>query len=532
MRSVTRDTKFEDDDARVGLVHAHGPAGVDRDKRASATGEVGTLARTGSVSVASMVVNGVLVFLFTGVVSHALPIDASGVMFELIALATIGGRIAVLGADSAAQRYVPTLRGSHSPDLPRVILGGVLPPIVLATGVSVATWFEAGRFAIDLSHGYEVHKVEIALRIMAACLPFLTGSMVLLAGLTAWSIPRSTITQNVVVPALSLGIIVVLWEMGLSLTSAALAWACPTLVGFLIGLFYVRRYLSKESGPRADRMPWPAIANYWSFAAPRSLATLFSTLTWWLDVVLVGLLGSTREAAGYSVVGRYLQLGILALSGVVTAIAPQMSRLIHGGDRRAARAVFQAASGWVVILTWPVLLTMAIYANGLLALFGHGYKPAGVALTIVALAMLANTATGPNGIALLMSGRSATNMAIACLGLEINVGLNFILIPRHGDTGAAIAWLVTIVVVTALTAVLLWRATGIHPFCRSWWISVGVASIGAVPELVSRLVLGQGAPSIILGVSVGIVVWCVAAVLFRKTIGFDDAKVLLRGLRR
>ena len=83
---------------------------------------------------------------------------------------------------------------------------------------------------------------------------------------------------------------------------------------------------------------------------------------------------------------------------------------------------------------------------------------------ILALAMMIQTVTGNNTVALNMAGRSGANLAIGAIALATNIGMNLWLIPLMGINGAAVVWLVTIVVTQVITSAVLYRSVGLAPF--------------------------------------------------------------------
>jgi O-antigen/teichoic acid export membrane protein len=223
-----------------------------------------------------------------------------------------------------------------------------------------------------------------------------------------------------------------------------------------------------DEGPEARRPSWELVREFWRFSAPRSLQAVFLIAVVYLDVVLVGALASSRAAASYNVASRYVFLGTAVGQGIGFAIGPQLSALLHRGDYPAARSTFRAGAVWMVLLSWPLLLLLALFAPVFMGVFGSAYHAADAALAIVAVAMLVQTGTGNNAVALNMGGKSLANMGIGALAVAVNIGANLVLIPRLGMNGAALAWLVTSIVVQAATGVVLYRTVGLQPFGRGY----------------------------------------------------------------
>jgi O-antigen/teichoic acid export membrane protein len=167
------------------------------------------------------------------------------------------------------------------------------------------------------------------------------------------------------------------------------------------------------------------------------------------------------------------------------------------------------------------------------SLFGHGYVVAATALTIIALSMLANTGTGPNGALLQMAGRSGVILGIWAIGLAINIGLNVWLIPRMGLVGAAIAWTASIIFITIVTSTILWRSFGFQPFGHGYWIAAGAAlgCYGAL-GLAARLAFGTGVVTFLVYALVSSALYAVLLFRWRSTLNLDAFESLYGGFFR
>jgi O-antigen/teichoic acid export membrane protein len=212
-----------------------------------------------------------------------------------------------------------------------------------------------------------------------------------------------------------------------------------------------------------------------------------------LDVLLVGAFSSARLAAAYSVASRYLIAGTFALQAVTQSVSRRMSSMMDRHDYQAVKLVYRSSTWWTMVVSWPPLIVLAVFAPLFLSVFGHGYLVAVPALSILALSMLANTGTGANSVLLQMAGRSGLALAMLGGGLAINVGLDLWLIPVIGINGAAIGWMATIMEIAVVTNLILWRNYRIHPFGDGYWIAAGSAlACFGVLGLIVRATFGTG----------------------------------------
>jgi O-antigen/teichoic acid export membrane protein len=268
-----------------------------------------------------------------------------------------------------------------------------------------------------------------------------------------------------------------------------LGWGIPTVVGLLAASLSLRALVRRSQlgrerrnahgGARSSRI-W---AEFWAFSGPRALATVFGIAVTWLDVLLVGGLRSTKEAGIYAAASRLAIIGAYLLSAVGMAVSPQISALLARNDREGVQDVYQMATWWLILASWPIYLTLAVFAPFLMKLFGADFTRGATALAIISVGMLVNLATGNVLSVLLMAGKSSWNLLNASLSLALNIGLNLILIPRLGISGAAIAWAASLVFVNVAALLEMQFLLRIRPFGSGYWIAGGLslACFGLAP---------------------------------------------------
>ena len=327
---------------------------------------------------------------------------------------------------------------------------------------------------------------------------------------------------------------------GVSPFLGAISFTVPLAIGAIVGAALLFRHLG--SPIRGDR-PLPAsietakprrriFVDFWRFSGIRSIAGVAQILLLYLDIVLLGILGSSKQVASYTVASRYILIGTFALSSVGIALAPQLGRLWATGKTEAAHTVYRESTWWVMAISWPVLLLMALFAPLLMSIVSQDYRTGAVALEILALAMLANTGTGNNGIAILMAGRNSTNLLIGVVAVVLNIALNIVLIPKYGAAGAADAWSVSILFTAIAASFVLFRTVNVHPF-GSGYAAVAVSAIASYGLLgiVVRSVLGATWSSGVIVVVCGSVLYFVSLLLSNRK-GWLDLRELRMLLSR
>jgi O-antigen/teichoic acid export membrane protein len=459
--------------------------------------------------------------VLTIVVARGLGAAGTGAFFEAVALFTILSNVGELGADTGLVKILPQYRAQgRNRDLPAVVRTALWPPIVFCLGLAAMTWLLAPQLAAVMAHGERAAEVESYLRTFTPFIPLGAITTVVLAGTRGMGtmVPFVWI-QNIVLPILRPVLVEAALALGLGTVAVALGWAGPLAVAFVLGFALLWRLIlrARPAEPESSRTTGrrAITSEFWRFAGPRALAAVFGITITWLDVLLVGaFLHSTRQAGIYAAASRLSVLGASALSAVGMAIAPQVSELATLGRMRDAESVFQVGTWWLMALTWPGYITLAVFAPFLLQVYGHGFVAGQVALAILCAAQLFNLGTGNVTIVLLMVGKSSWNLANSAAALAANIAINIVLIPRLGITGAAIAWAASIIINNLAAVLEVNYLLKIRPFGAGYWlVAISSTICFGMTGLIIRKIVGANATGFVLFVVVSTLPY--AAVLWQ-----------------
>ena len=502
---------------------------------AGARRELRSAARGGFAFTVGIFVSTLFQFGFLTLVAHTLDQSAVGALLEAIAIFTICNNVAELGADTGLFRFSPIFLKRRPQDIRRLHAAALLPALIASVLAAALVYVYAPQLVHIFVHHVRRPGTSTSLRILAFFLPAVTLTTVMCAGLRAWTLRVPLIINYFLSPITRPVIFAGFLVIGVTLKLATIAYVAPIAAGFGLAAIVLATKLRSTTGePGEPAASWGDVAaQFWRFSLPRAFGAVFQILVLSLDVLLVGAILSTRQAAAYSVASRYIQFSTFALTAIIASVMPQMSRLMDARDYPAVKVVYKSCTWWTIAASWPPLLVLASFSPLFLSLFGHGYVVASSALTILSLAMLASTGTGPNGALLQMAGRSGVILALQATSLVINVGLNLWLIPRLGLTGAAIAWTASILFIATLTNTILWRNFRIEPFGSGYLITAGaVLGCYGVLGLATRLVFGTGVIAFLLYAVVSTVLCGLVLFRFRATLNFDAFESLYSSLFR
>jgi O-antigen/teichoic acid export membrane protein len=216
-------------------------------------------------------------------------------------------------------------------------------------------------------------------------------------------------------------------------------------------------------------------------------------------------------------------------------LQPRLSGLLAVGDTAGARAIYQRTTGWLVLLSWPLLLVCSVAATWYLKVFGSGYASSAAVTVVVVLAvtMLLATLCGTVDMLLIMAGRTTWNLANTSVALVLLVVLDVTLIPTIGIVGAAIGWAAAIAVNNLAPLAQVHHVLRLHPFGRATGVAALVAGVafGVVPALATWLV-SSGWPTLLASLAVGGVLYLAGLWRWRRLLAVDELLGSLPGGRR
>jgi O-antigen/teichoic acid export membrane protein len=452
----------------------------------------------------------------TWIVARALGAEQAGAFFAATAAFVLAGGVGKLGTQTGLVYWPARLRATGRDHLLGACLRTGLTPVTgLALAMAVAMWFGAPAIArlTAADAPYVVGEHTAGLRMLAVFLPLQALTDALLTATRGYRAMRPTVFLDRVLRStlqlLLVGAVGVstLW-MTASLPLFALAWATPYLpVTVLAGLALRRIYRAgRPAGTRTRRVERRRLRrDFWRFTGPRALASVAQLALQRVDVLLVAALGGLAPAAVYAVAGRFVVLIQFANQGISQSVQPRLAEALALGDRATANHLYRTATGWLVLVTWPINLLVMLFAPVYLGAFGDGYRAGANVVVVLAGAMLVATGCGMVDMVLAMAGRTSWNLINVLIALGVMIGLDALLVPRHGALGAAIGLACAMVANNVLPLIQVGRAAGLHPFGAGTGAAavLSLGCFGVLPRVVTAIA-GTGLPG--LGLTLGLAV--------------------------
>ncbi|MEX0595981.1 MAG: MATE family efflux transporter, partial [Candidatus Paceibacterota bacterium] len=197
-------------------------------------------------------------------------------------------------------------------------------------------------------------------------------------------------------------------------------------------------------------------------ASPMMFSGLLIYLLNWTDIIMLGMMVDEKQVGIYNIAYKIGSVGFLIIVSVSTIITPQMAALYGKGDTFELKKLVHQATRLIAILSIPLILVLVLFNEFILSFFGSEVVAGSDTLIIVSIGVLFSAMVGNVDQILNMTNNQVILRNITFLVFVINVVLNLLLIPIYGINGAAIASLISNVIINLLCVYYIKKKLGFY----------------------------------------------------------------------
>ncbi len=215
-----------------------------------------------------------------------------------------------------------------------------------------------------------------------------------------------------------------------------------TLVQFFIGALAILIAWKKYGHfvLALDRKRW---LGYLKSALPFGLIVAFYLVYFRIDSVMVSFFRGDVEVGQYGAAYNLVSALMFLPSGLVAAMFPKLAGEYRSPDDYVD-APFQRAARWLLAVSLPMAVGGWLLAAPLVTLLlGPTYRPATTALAVLVWTLPVWFITFLQGNMLTIIERQRAVAWVGLVNMLLNIGMNLVIIPVYGFTGAAVTTLLT-----------------------------------------------------------------------------------------
>ncbi len=167
------------------------------------------------------------------------------------------------------------------------------------------------------------------------------------------------------------------------------------------------------------------------------------------DILMLGALSSPDQVGVYSIALRVAAATNVIAAAVTGVVSAQFAQLWAAGEKVELKRLACASTAVMTLASLPLLALAMARPAWVMSLFGEDFRAGSVALVWVAAGQLAQTAMGSVGTLLVMTGHERDLKRLMLVSVMCFLGLNALLIPHFGATGAGAAYAISLTVMNA-----------------------------------------------------------------------------------
>jgi O-antigen/teichoic acid export membrane protein len=427
-----------------------------------------TAAKGGSITFAGALFAYGVRFVIGIILAQLLGPEQFGLYRLAFTAAVFASGLSLLGIPAALVRYVALFNGRRDDDsLWGVIQIGLGLTTVTSLILSAGLYFGAAFIAERLFH--EPRLIPL-LRLISIGVPFLTLIDTVSAATRGFKVMEYTVIgHDIIQPLLKLIFIGVLAVAGLNAGEALTAQILAMAGASLALVFLLNRLIKLRRPLRTAQRRFREVVK---FSLPLYASYLINTFRGNIQTVLLGTFSTVTNVGIFSVATQVDIISQMFHGSITTASQPMVSELYDRREHGQMAHFYQTMTKWTLSLNLPLFLMVFLFPKALLSVFGQDFTGGATALTILALGSLINAGTGICGIYVDMTGNTQLSFFNSVVRSVLTIGLNALLIPRWGITGAAIGALVSestnnflrLIEVFVLFRMLPYNRTFVKPF--------------------------------------------------------------------
>lgn len=297
----------------------------------------------------------------------------------------------------------------------------------------------------------------------------------------------------------------------------ALISSCGTACNYILNLFHARKYITFVIDVKALNLK-KHLKPLFVLAMAAFLGNVYNKV----DVTMLGTMSGDAIVGYYSNAHKIILIVVSCCIAVTTVFMPRLS-YYYENDRRALTNLVNFGTKLLIAIVVPATAGLSLLASdAIVLLYGKAFAPAGETLAIFAPMLLVRPIGDLLCYQLLISaGKEQKRIYTSFIATVANIILNYLLIPRWQQNGAAVASVVSEVIVNGLLLREVLKIVQINigkDFILKTLIATCVMAAGV--EGIKRGLNGE-LSVLILGIAVGASLYIVLGIALRNEIVLD-----------
>jgi O-antigen/teichoic acid export membrane protein len=349
--------------------------------------------------------------------------------------------IALFGMKRSLFRFMSeaTARGET---VHRSIANGIAFAVSAGFALTLLVAFGGGA----LAQAFGLSSAVRPLLVLTLAIPMIVTSDILLVAIRYTRQMRWEVyARSLIEPILLTASLIVVYFAGIREMGLAVAYVMSLLGAAVASILFFVRVFSLPTCLRVE-LRWSEIRQLASFTGPTAGYEFFLMLADKADIFLVSYFGSVGTVGIYGMARQFSTITKKLRAGFDRILPPVFSESVAANDLARGNQQLAMVARWIMTAELLVVLLFVFFGEAILGFVDAGFV---AAAGVVVLLMIGDAFNGSLGVSELpfVYLRPAANIPFGAAMLIVTTGLGAFLIRDFGAEGAAMAVLVTAVVV-------------------------------------------------------------------------------------
>jgi len=399
------------------------------------------LTKNAAITVSIRVFGAILIFILQIVLARMLGAHEYGIYAFVISWISVIGLVCTLGFDTSLTRYIPEyIQKKQWKNLCGVINFSFRACLIFSAVITILV-----LFIIIINNKFDSY---IAFLYALPLITLITLTNIRISSLRSFKMYVAAIFPETILKPVIILVLVSLYyflNKNISSYNVIVFQLISAGITFTIGMYFFKRTIKKF--PKCKQPEYQP--RHWLISSlPMLLITSSAYIISQTDIIMLGILGNMEQSGIYSAVSRVSEIAIFFMAAINFVASPLISESYHNNDTEKLNAIIWKSTKISFLLAATSFVIFVMFGNNLLGIFGGDFSVGYYALMILTVGHLANTATGPVGVILSLTGNQFYAAKIMGISALVNIFLNYILIPKYGLLGAALS---------TVTSTILWN---------------------------------------------------------------------------
>ena len=436
------------------------------------TEQIETIAKGASITFFGDFAGKGLAYLSQVVVARLLGVQLFGYYALGLTIYKFSSLMAQLGLNNGVLRFVPKLKNGTDDSAARgVVRSGLIISSLVGSLLAIGIYFGASWISNSI---FKEPNLTGVLRSFSVGIPFFALMMIALYSTRSEKrMEYFVYVKNFQLQFSFLAFFLVSYLLGFRLYGATWSWVIATVAACLSSIFFLKNVFPKIIENYRPRK----IRELLKFSLPLVLVGVLQFLILWTDTFMLGALSSAETVGLYrAAVQTALLLGMV-LRAFNSIFAPIISDLYSKKRQETLDLLFKTITRWVFVLTAPLFAIIIVAGDSVLEIFGPAFPVVWLPLILLGLSQMLDASMGPVGYILIMSGNQKIEFYNVLFVALLNIALNFIMIPKLGTLGAALATGTSVICVNLIRLVAVTLRLKLWPYDRKFLKGIGAFAV-------------------------------------------------------